>query len=467
MSVDLHDPFARSAVELARLVAEGAVSSEELTRSYLDRIERLNPELHAFVTVGRRRAIFAARRRDNARKGLARLPPFFGVPTGIKDLNFATGFPTRFGSAGARVPFLPFDDALTGRMRAAGFVIVGKLATSELGALPITEPATHAATVTPWNTGRSAGGSSGGSGAAVAAGLVPIAPGSDGAGSIRIPAAFNGIVGVKPSRGRVANAFGRPDRTILYTDGPLARSVLDAAHLLDALAGITAGRPSWAPLPEASFATLSDDRGARPSRPLRVRVSLSHGLGPTDPDVAAAVGRVADALASLGHDVSQAPWFDAALETFVPVWQHTMVESRIIVSSRKLEPVAAWLRDAGGRISAEAAEARKAELSAAIFGWFGDADLWLSPTVGTVAPPIGLGRGDDGPAAFYRCAPLGGFTAPFNLSGQPALSLPVGLDRNGLPIGVQLAGRMYQEGSILAVARRLEETFPPRAPDLR
>lgn len=463
MAVDLHDPFAHSATGLARLVAEGAVSAEELTRSYLDRIERLDPRLHAFVTVGRRRAIFAARRRDNARKKLGRLPPFFGVPTGIKDLNFVSGFPTRFGSAGARVPFLPFDDALTRRMRAAGFVIVGKLATSELGALPITEPSTHPPTVTPWNLGRSAGGSSGGSGAAVAAGLVPIAPGSDGAGSIRIPASFNGIVGVKPSRGRVANAFHRPDRTILYTDGPLARSVLDAAHLLDALAGITVGKPSWAPLPEASFATLSG--GA--TRRLRVRVSLTHGLGPTEPDVAAAVSRVADALAALGHEVEAAPWFDAALETFVPVWQHTMVESRIIVSSRKLAPVAAWLRDAGGKVTSEAAEARKAELSAAIFGWFGDADVWLSPTVGTVAPPTGLGRGDDGPTAFYRCAPLGGFTAPFNLSGQPALSLPVGVDRHGLPIGVQLAGRMYQEGTLLAVARRLEETFPPRAPDLR
>lgn len=465
MAVDLHDPFARSAIELARLVAEGAVSSEELTRSYLDRIERLDARIHAFVTVGRRRALFAARRRDDARKKLARLPPFFGVPTGIKDLNFASGFPTRFGSAGARVPFLPFDDALTRRIRAAGFVIVGKLTTSELGALPITEPATHPPTVTPWNLGHSAGGSSGGSGAAVAAGLVPIAPGSDGAGSIRIPASFNGIVGVKPSRGRVANAFHRPDRTILYTDGPLARSVLDAAHLLDVLAGITVGRPSWAPLPEASFATLSNGGGA--PRRLRVRVSLSHGLGPTDPDVAAAVARVADALASLGHDVTPAPWFEAALETFVPVWQHTMVESRIIVSSRKLAPVAAWLRDAGGRVTREAAEQRKSELSAAIFAWFGDADIWLSPTVGTVAPPTGLGRGDDGSAAFYRCAPLGGFTAPFNLSGQPALSLPVGLDRRGLPIGVQLAGRMYEEGTLLALARRLEETFPPRAPQLR
>lgn len=461
--------LALTTVELAAKIAAAEVSSEEVTRTYLDRIERLNDDLNAFVTVGRRRALFAARQHDKQRatqRSKGSLPPFWGVPTGIKDLNFTREFPTRFGSKAMRFRYLPIDDRLTQQMRAAGFVIVGKLATSEVGALPVTEPLIHGPTTTPWRADvpRSAGGSSGGSGAAVAAGMLPIAPGSDGAGSVRIPAAFNGLVGIKPSRGRIRNAFGLPEQTILYSDGPLARSVRDAAHLLDAMAGITVGKPTSVPAPVSTFAQAVERVPGR----LRIHVSYHHELAATEPAIVQAVQRVAQLLTSAGHDVHEMPWLPMQLEDFLPVWQRAMAESRKIVGSRGLTPAVAWLTSTGKVVSKQFAEARKAEAAQRILTWFGGADVWISPTVAGVAPPLGMGGGADGEAAFRRTAPLGGFTAPFNVSGQPALTLPIGLSPDGLPMGVQLAGPMFTETTLLGLAGMLEAALPamPRNPNL-
>lgn len=454
--------LALSAVELASKLAQGELSSEEVTSAYLDRIEQRNGELNAFVTYGRRRALFAARHHDKQRRSLDRLPPFWGVPTGIKDLHFTREFPTRFGSRGMRLPYLPIDDRLTQQVRAAGFVVVGKLATSEVGALPVTEPLTHGPTITPWRdidgNPRSAGGSSGGSGAAVAGGLVPIAPGSDGAGSVRIPAAFNGLVGIKPSRGRIRNAFGLPDKTILYSDGPLARSVLDAAHLLDALAGISVGKPTATPPPTTK--TFAAAVAQAPKR-LRIHVSYQHDLAATDPAIVTAIKWVVALLGGAGHDVHELPWLAIELNEFLPVWQRAMAESRVFVGGPGLTPPVAWLTRTGRPISKAFAEARKADLAQRIAQWFGDADIWISPTVMCVAPRLGLGGGPDGEAAFRRTAPIGGFTAPFNVTGQPALSLPIGCSPEGLPMAVQLAGRMFDEATLISVAAMLEAAMPP------
>jgi amidase len=456
-----------SAVELAARIARKEVSSEEITRAYLDRIDEANPTLQAFVTHGRKRALYAARRRDATMGKQSSLPPFWGVPTGIKDLHFVKEFPTRFGSPAMRMPFVPVDDRLTRRMREAGFVIMGKLATSEVGALPVTEPLHHGPTVTAWGVPlaqrlgpqahRSAGGSSGGSGSALSGGLVPIAPGSDGAGSIRIPASFNGLVGIKPSRGRVFNAFGKPDQTILYTDGPLAHSVLDAAHLLDVLSGITVGKPSWAPAPSAPFSAALT---AKPRR-LRVRVSYTHALAATNPEVAAATRKIADLLSSFGHEITESPWLDIELDEFLPVWQFAVAETRILVGNSPVHPSTAWLRERGRAVTEREVEALKALLTERIRRWFGDADLWLSPTVCDVAPPVGLASDANGEVAFRKAAPLGAFTAPYNLTGQPALSLPVGLSSEGLPIGVQLAGCMFDEATLITEAARLEQALGP------
>ena len=201
------------ALVLAKLVREGAISSEELVRHHLARIEAKNPSLSAFVTVFDD-AVKVARRKDRERlRHRDALPPFHGVPIGIKDLNAVRFTRTHFGSRGMPAIVLPFDDANVRPLRRAGFVILGKLSTSELGAMPVTEPDIHPPTRNPWSPTHTAGGSSGGSAAAVAAGMLPIAQGSDGAGSIRIPSSFCGLYGLKPSRGRIVNQF-RPGSTI-------------------------------------------------------------------------------------------------------------------------------------------------------------------------------------------------------------------------------------------------------------
>jgi amidase len=474
-----------SVVDLAAAIARQEVTSEEVTRACLARIRRWNPVLQAFVTYGERRALFQARRADariRARDG-RRLPPFLGVPTGIKDLNLTRDFPTRFGSRAVRVPYLPIDDALTSRMREAGFVVLGKLATSEIGALPVAEPLIHGPTLTPWcfdETGRIrtrdalglpaprlSGGSSAGSGSAVAAGLVPIAPGSDGAGSVRIPAAFGGLVGIKPSRHLVRNAFWRKDPLIFYTDGPIARTVQDAAALLDVLAGLTVGAPNLLPIPSETFAETCRRvvTGApRTARPLRIAVSFEHALAPTQPDIRQALERVASLLSDAGHEVVERPWFALNLDDFLPIWQHATTQSRATVGDRGVLPTTAWLRREGDRVSPARFHELIETFARQCEAWFEGFDVIVSPTTCEVAPPLGLAAGDDGERGFRNVAKLGAFTAPFNLTGQPALALPIGLDRTGFPMSVQLAGPVRSEPRLLELAAWLEATLGPLPP---
>ena len=273
-----NDVLSATALEQAALIRTRALSSESLARLYLDRIERIDPQLNAFVALFRRRALADARAKDRLTRAGGPLPAFHGVPIGIKDLNLVRWAWTRFGTRAALPIFSPVDDRTTASLRRGGFVILGKLATSELGAMPVTETDIHPPARNPWNLQRSPGGSSGGSGAAVAAGLLPIAQGSDGAGSIRIPSAFCHLYGIKPSRGRVANAFGKKDRDILYTCGPIARSVEDAAAMLDVLAGLDVGRPHWAPAPRKPYRELLTE----PLRPLRIRFTTRAPMGATD-----------------------------------------------------------------------------------------------------------------------------------------------------------------------------------------
>src|SRR5688572_11505480 len=218
-----------SAIELAKRIRARELSSEELVRASLERIERYDTDHSVFVQVLADRAIKDAKKKDAmlAKSDASSLPPFFGVPAAIKGLNFGRRGFSGFGSGAFRLGLLTLDDRTTARIRSGGFVIVGKLATSELGALPITEPAIHPPTRNPWNRDHTSGGSSGGTGAALAARLVPVAQGSDGAGSIRIPSSFCHLFGLKPSRGRLERPYGPPDAKSLSTCGPMGHSVDD------------------------------------------------------------------------------------------------------------------------------------------------------------------------------------------------------------------------------------------------
>jgi amidase len=453
----VHDVLSVSAVEQAGLVRSRAISAAELTRAYLARIERIDPQLSAFTHVLGRGALREARRKDVelARRDAGHLPPFHGVPLAVKDLNFVRGSFTRMGSRAYRWFYSPFDDRVVAQLRRGGFVILGKASTAELGAMPVTEPAIHRATRNPWNPEISPGGSSGGSAAAVAAGLVPIAQGSDGAGSIRIPSSFCHLYGFKPSRGRVANPYGRPDQHIISTCGPIARTVGDAAAMIDVMAGLSVGTPHWAPRPDRCFSEMLD----RPPTGLRVRFTISSPLVVPHPDVAAALHQTAQTLSDLGHLVEEGSPPVGELEEFLPVWQFLISRAPVFRSS-SLQPVTAWLREAGRRLRAETVLERQKMLEQKIVGWFGDADLWLTPTVAVPPPPIGAWRDLPPDQAFTRAAVLGAFTALFNISGQPAATVPVGLGSGGWPIGAQIAGRPLADQVVLAVSRQLEQAMP-------
>jgi amidase len=427
-----------TALELADRLRRGEISSEELVRDHLARIERRNGELHAFVEVTGRRALRAAQKIDRARLRGEALPRFAGIPIGIKDINFVRGTFTRAGSRAFRWLWSPVDDRVVAKLRRGGFVILGKLATSELGATPVTEPDLHPPTRNPWQLDTTPGGSSGGSAAAVAAGLLPIAHGSDGAGSIRIPSSLCGLVGFKPSRGVVVEHVGPHDPHGLAINGPIAKSVDDAAAMLEVIAG-------------APFL----DQARKPPGRLRIRVAARSPLGATAPEIAAAVDEVAGQLADLGHDVGEAPPLDGSLEEFLPLWRIAIAAAPVLAPSR-LQPVTRWLYDAGKQLDRREVHAGQDRLAARILDWFGDADAMLTPTVAVRPPAIGAWKDLAPRAAFDRYADLGAFTAPFNVTGQPAATIPVGVAPWGIPIGVQLAGRPGADALVLALARQLE-----------
>lgn len=443
-----------SATEQARMIRRGDLSSLELTRLYVDRIERYDGKVSSFVELHAERALHAARKKDRELRKLAHVPPFHGVPTAIKDMNFVRGMFTRLGSR-AFLLLSPLDDLVTRQVRAGGFVILGKTTTSELGAMPVVETDIHPPTRNPWNLSRTAGGSSGGAGAAVAGGLLPIAPGSDGAGSIRIPSAFNGLFGIMPSRGRVVNAYAIPDRNLLYTCGPLARTVGDAAALLDVMSGITTNAPHWAPPPPRPYSVLTEI----PPKPLRVRVVTSTPLGPTDPQFTAAVHRVARILESMGHAMSEGVMGHGEVSEFLPVWQSSAANGPIQDRTR-MQPLTAWLAEHGaGYTELHIAEIQMG-LARRVLDWFEGADIVLTPTVSVHTPKVYDLKLDTPAASFNAAAALGYYTAPFNVSGQPAASVPAGFTDDGMPIGVQIVGKPLDEATVLAVARQLEIAMP-------
>lgn len=458
MGMSWNDVLSATALEQAALVKSRALTSEELVRLYLERIVRLDSQLNAFVVRFERRAIRDARIKDRMVREGAALPMFHGVPIGIKDMNLVRFSWTRMGTRAMFPPlFAPIDDRTTSSVRRGGFVIVGKLATSELGAMPVTEPDTHPPTRNPWNPWHTAGGSSGGSSAAVAARLLPIAQASDGAGSIRIPASFCHLYGIKPSRGRVPNAYDKPDRELLYTCGPVARSVEDAAVLLDVLAGFDVGRPHWAPPPRISYRAAL----VMTPRPLRVRLVTRSPLVETHPDVLAAVTRAAKLLEELGHHVEEATLPEGTLEEFLPLWQHLVASVPLIRLSRA-QPITRWLGEAGRTLRPDDVAERRRSMEARVLAAFGDVDLWVTPTVPVPAPRVGAYAGRPPAEAFTDAAKLGSFTAMFNITGQPAATLPLGLTREGLPIGLQLVGQPLTEEVVLSVSRQLEQAMPWR-----
>lgn len=435
------------ALEQAARIRDGSLSAESLVDLYLARVAKHDPQVGAFVEVSTETARREAERADRDRRRSRSLGPFHGLPTAMKDLHFVRGTFTRMGSRSWKYLWSPFDDRTTTAMRRAGFVIVGKTATSELALLPIVETAIHPPARNPWNIAHTAGGSSGGAGAAIAAGLVPIAPGSDGAGSIRIPSSLCGLVGLKPSRGLVPHAFEQVDVYRMASIGPMARDVADAAALLDVLAGRTVGGAG-------SFLTAARAQVRR----LRLGLLIEPPMGETTPGIAAQVRAAAEVLKGLGHEIVELPPMRAGLEEFLPIYQHFI--SRVPAPfESQLQPMTRWFRQQGRSRPVSVPRARYEELSKRALSLFDGVDALITPTIPILPPKVGEFAQLPPEGMFRAISPLGAFTAAWNITGLPALTLPwARID--GFPIGVQLVGRHGTDGEVLALARELESVRP-------
>jgi amidase len=459
----------------AELVRTGEVTPVELVDAAIERIESTNPSLNAVIHERFARAHDEA---HHAPEG-----PFHGVPVVVKDLDGPLADePYHLGNRVLKElgSTADHDSFLNAKLKAAGFVVVGKTNTPEFGLLPTTEPAAYGPTRNPWDAARSAGGSSGGSAAAVASGMVPVGHGGDGGGSIRIPASMCGLVGLKPTRGRVS--LGPDDGECwsgLVVRHVLTRSTRDSAALLDVLAGPMPGDPYALPAPERRF---RDDAVLDPP-PLRIGVLADRapaGLAAVAPECTRAAEVVAALLESLGHRVSASS--PDTLEDLTALTSFTTIQATAVahdiaalartvgrdIGADDVEPLTWSLGERGRTITAArfvtALEASR-DWSRRVATWWsaggGDFDLLLTPTL--AEPPPLLGDIDslapDPTHALERLVPFGVFTAPFNVTGQPAISVPAPVD-GAIPIGVQFVAAPGAESVLLQVAGQIERARP-------
>jgi amidase len=470
-----NDLLFKPATELATLVHTGQLSSTELVSAALERIEALQPTINAFTHVHAEGALATA---EGIGSGDPR--PFAGVPIAIKDTAVVAGMPYTMASD-IFGDFVPGHDAfLVRRIRDAGFVIVGKTSMSEFGILPVSEPRRFGPVRNPWDTNRTPGGSSGGAGAAVASGMLPLAHGADGGGSIRIPAACCGLVGLKPTRGRISRGPDLGD-DFLVQDGALTRAVADTAAMLDVLSGYEVGDASWAPPPSEAFAEAVKREPGR----LRIGYTTTAAIeAPLDPECERATLDAAQLLSELGHDVEEvaAPWGEEdLLQIFTMVFGTPIAMGMHfggLVTGREpspelVEPLS-WTIWEGIRernaLDYLLARTRLTAISRGIIALWETYDVVLTPAL--AQRPVRIGEIDacsDDPWEDFRQSGLfTPYTAIFNVSGQPAISVPLFHGDDGLPTAVQMAARPADEGTLLSLAAQLEGARPwaDRRPEL-
>ena len=447
------------ALEQARLIRSKEVSPLEFVELYLQRIQRLNVQLGSYFTVMAESAIADAKAKTQQlamAKDASELPPFFGVPISIKDLNQVAGVACTYGTQVLRAVATE-DDGVVTRIKQAGFTILGKTATSELGSLPYTEPLGFPPARNPWNLEYTPGGSSGGAAASVAAGLCAIAQGSDGGGSIRGPAACCGLVGIKPARGRVSSAPVGERLNGMATIGPLARTVADAAALLDVMSGYVTGDPYWLPDPNPSFLAATTQQLS----PLRVAfVTALPPLGEADSVCQQAVQQTVQLLSELGHLVEPAALdLTDLIEPFTTIWQTSVAASGI--PGELLQPMNRWLLERTTSTGDYLRAVSQTHMIARrIVAFFDSVDVLVLPTY--MHQPIlvsewaSLSPEETLKKVIHWIAPC----PPFNASGQPAIALPTGFDSNGLPISVQLVGRPAAEATLIALTTQIEAVRP-------
>jgi amidase len=462
-----------SASELASMVRAGEVSARELVEASLERIEALAPTLNAFVQVDGERALATAKQ---IKPGDRR--PFAGVPIAIKNLRAVNGLRLTYGCSLMADYVSNYDHNVTRRLKQAGFVIVGTTTLPEYGILPTSEARLFGPTRNPWDLERTPGGSSGGAAAAVAAGMVPVAHGSDGGGSIRIPAACCGLVGLKPSRGRISLAPELGD-SALTIDGVLTRTVAETALILDVIAGYELGDATWAPPPAQPFA-MAVERSAGSTPPAGLRIAATT-LPPTpdavvDPASVRAVAETSELLRSLGHDVQEVdpPWQLEGLSELFGVVFATQIALSVAYSgmvagreptAEDMEPMS-WaifsMARKANAVEAAAASVRLQAFARRLVAFLEPYDALLTPAL--AERPLLLGTLDpaapDPISTFTRSGLFTPFTPLLNASGLPGISLPLFQGEDGLPLAVQLGGRPAGEAALLALASQLEEERP-------
>jgi amidase len=473
------DLMFRSASELAGLVHAGEVSALELVETSLQRIDELNPTLNAFVQVDAERALAAA---AEVQSGDER--PFAGVPIAIKNNRPVSGLRLTYGCSLMENFVADYDHNITRRLKGAGFIVVGSTTLPEYGILPTTEARLFGPTRNPWDLGRTPGGSSGGSAAAVAAGMVPVAHGNDGGGSIRIPAACCGLVGLKPQRGRIS-AAPELGESLLGIDGVLTRTVADTAAILDVLAGYEPGDATWAPRPPEPFTVAAEQQPGK----LRIAATTRPPIADAavDPACAQAVADAAELLRSLGHDVQEVdpPWqVEGLTELFGAVFcTHIglsiafsgMVAGRGVggISEKDMEPMSWAIFSMVQKLNAVegfGATVRLEAFTRQLVEFLEPYDALLTPALAERPLPLGTldPAAPDPLSTFTRSGLFTPFTPVLNASGQPGISLPLFQGEDGLPLGVQLVGRPAEEGALLALAAQLEDavTWSHRRPEL-
>ncbi|HEY2523944.1 MAG TPA: amidase [Candidatus Binataceae bacterium] len=454
----MFDPYIE-AWELRELVRKKDLRPREVAEFYLARIERLNHKLGAYMTVAAERALADADRLERAGAAEAAAMPLYGVAYSLKDLTWTRDIRTTLGSKNFE-NFRPRADAeLAVRLREAGGILLGKTTTPELGGRPTTEGGLCPPARNPWNPEFSAGGSSGGAAAQVAAGMGPLAEGTDGGGSIRVPAACSGVVGLKPSRGRISFAPVMGEGWAGFaTEGPIARSVRDVALMLDVMAGPAVGDPYWAPPPAKSFVSAVADR----PKGLRLAFIAESALGPVDPEVRAALDRACGVFRAMGHSVEPVNVDPAKrLADYTRIAITAGIGTVPIKDPDAMDPVVRRAWEAGRRLSAVdylGAVVRMHNTSREIVQALAPYDATLAPTLPSAAPRLGMPT-DDFEQWLY---PFIQFTFPCNATGQPAFSLPNGFTKSGLPIGLQIIGRPAGELEIIALAAAFEEAAPWR-----
>ena len=449
----------KSALEQARAIALKQVKASELVALYYERIARIDPELNAYVLLTRELAESQAAAAEKRVARGERLGLLDGVPVSIKETSALAGFRNSLGSRQFETATAQVDGFATGRLKDEGAVILGKTNAPEFGTRPVTEGPMFPPARNPVDPTRTAGGSSGGAAAAAAAGLCALSHGGDGGGSIRIPASCCGVVGLKPSRGRISSGpvLGE-DWAGLATSGVIARNVADAALGLDAMSGHLPGDPYWAEISEPFLPAAQRKPGT-----LRVGWTID-APADVDPEVAAAVESVAAELARLGHRVSRVKPDLGQFRPLIQILAVTAVGALRITNPELLDPLNRRMLEAAPLSTAVDYLKALIELhqqARKLIATWDQIDVLLTPTLTYPAPKIGT-LGQDLNTASAEFLDWLSFTHPFNCTGQPAISIPLATSRSGLPIGVQLVGRPRDEYGILSLGAQLEAALEPQ-----